>query len=841
MKRIISILFFVLAFANFATSQNKAVVFGTISDLDNGEFLEYVTIYAKGSTDAVETNEDGQYRLLVNANEDVRIVFSRVGYIETEVSLKSMRSDIKRNINIKLAPIVSDVVVIRESRIEDVGMVREEVGELKKIPTTSGNFESILPHIALGAYSGTGGELSSQYNVRGGNYDENLVYVNDFEIFRPQLVRSSQQEGLSFPNIDLIRDLSFSSGGFEAKYGDKLSSVLDIRYKRPDEFKGSAYVSFLGMGTHLEGSKRIGANAYNKLRYLVGARYKTQRYLLGSLDTEGEYTPSATDVQAYLTYNITKDLQVGWLGNYNQNRYDFIPASRTTASGLVDFTIQLTTVFEGQERDEFQNGMNGLSFTLIPERDKNPYFLKLMSSYYLSEESENFDILGFYRLSEIETNLGSENAGEEIQLLGIGTQHIYARNLLYSNIFNAEHRGGIELQKSAGEAHKSHFLQWSFKVQQENIDDRLNEWERLDSAGYSVPNVDNQLVLNEVLKTENKLNSQRFSAFLQDSYTLQNEEKFEMKLTAGVRATYWDLNNETNISPRAQVLFKPAKNENDISFKLAGGLYYQPPFYREMRRPDGTVNTDLKSQQSIHLVGGLTYDFLWKSVSEKKFRLISEIYYKKLSNLVSYEVDNVRIRYSGENDSEGYIAGVDLRVNGEFVPGAESWVNVSFLQAKERLLGVDHMRANFGDTVAYSIKYVPRPTEQSVNVALFFQDYLPKNENLKMHLNLQFGSGLPFGQKGNNQIFRNAFRYKFYQRVDIGFSAQLWDRNMALKNKRNLFSFSSNTWLSLEIFNLLSIRNVASNTWIKSIGEQQFAVPNFLTGLRFNLKLKVDF
>lgn len=841
MNRLLLLTFFSLLTA-FSFAQNEAVVFGTVSDLDTKEPIEFVTVYAEGNTDAVETNEYGQYRLLVEPHMEHTIVFSRVGYHEAKTNLLAMRNGVKRNINIKMASQMSDVeIVIRESRIEDVGMVKEEVTELKKLPTSSGNFESILPHIALGTYGGSGGELSSQYNVRGGNYDENLVYVNDFEIFRPQLIRSSQQEGLSFPNIDLIRDLSFSSGGFQPKYGDKLSSVLDIRYKRPDETRLSLSMSLLGAGAHIEGSKRIGPNAYNKLRYLIGARYKTQKYLLGTLDTKGEYLPSAGDIQSWVTYDFTKDLQIGWLGNFNQNQFDFIPADRSTATGFVDFTYQLTTVFQGQERDYFKNGMNGLALTFLPEKDKNPLYLKLMGSYYLSEESENFDILGFYRLSQIETNLGSENAGQEIQLLGVGTQHLYARNSLLTQIYNAEHRGGIELQSDNINADISNFVQWSVKYQNEEMDDVLNEWERLDSAGYSIPFLEDELLLNEVLKTENVIRSSRMSGFLQNSYTLFKPERFELKLTAGARATYWDLNGELNISPRGELLYKPANKENEISFKLASGVYYQPPFYREMRRPDGSINTDLKSQRSIHFVAGMTYDFLWKTVSDKKFKLISEVYYKKLDNLVSFEVENVRIRYSGENDSDGYVMGADLRINGEFVPGAESWINISWLQAKERLEGIDHLAVAFGDTVVTSVNYVPRPTEQTFNLALFFQDYLPKNENFKMHLNLQFGSGLPFGVKGDNVVFRNPFRYKFYQRVDAGFAIQLWDQNMALHKPHNPFRFTRSTWLSLEIFNMLSIRNVASNTWVKSIGEQQLAVPNFLTGLRLNLRLKVEF
>ena len=350
--------FFLISTVSIA---QKATIFGTVTDYDTRESIELATIFTSNSN-VTESDLKGLYRIEVPSEEEVIISISRVGYQDATLKIQPMPSGVKRNINFKMVSTTNNLeIVITESKIEDVGMVREEVVELKQLPTTTGNFESVLPHIALGASSGQGGELSSQYNVRGGNYDENLVYVNDFEIFRPQLIRSGQQEGLTFPNIDLIRDLSFSSGGFEAKYGDKMSSVLDIRYKRPEETKSSVGLSFLGGSAHLEGSKRIGANAFNKLRYLVGARYKTNRYLLGTLDTEGEYTPNFTDIQAYVTYDITKDLQIGLIGNYNYSQYDFRPVSRSTALGLIDFALRLTTVYEGQEQDQFVNGMGGLS------------------------------------------------------------------------------------------------------------------------------------------------------------------------------------------------------------------------------------------------------------------------------------------------------------------------------------------------------------------------------------------------------------------------------------------------------------------------------------------------
>jgi len=428
-----------------------------------------------------------------------------------------------------------------------------------------------------------------------------------------------------------------------------------------------------------------------------------------------------------------------------------------------------------------------------------------------------------------------------VALLGSGVEHSFARNQLYNRITNIEHKGGIEFQKSTGDSRKvvTNFLQWGLKFQNENFDDELNEWERLDSAGYSLPFSEENVLLSEVLKTENNINSNRISGFFQNALTYRKEGERELKLSYGVRTSYWDLNEEFIISPRAQLLYKPLQGSKDVSFKLAGGVYYQPPFYRELRRPNGTINTNLKSQRSIHAVAGITYDFLMKKVSNKKFRLISEIYYKKLDNLITYEIDNIKLRYSGENDAAGHVYGLDFRINGEFVPGAESWINVSFLKARESINGVDHVKfINPSDTAATVVNSVPRPTDQFFNMNVFFQDYLPGRENFKMHMNIVYGSGLPFGVRDNNIEFRNVFRYRPYQRVDLGFSWQLWNKS---KGKGvGLFRGFDNVWMSLELFNLLGIENVASNTWIKTIFAQQYAIPNNLTSRRINLKFRVE-
>ena len=831
-------LFFFLVIP-FIINAQKSTVFGVITDAITKDPVEIVTVYIDGTTTAVQTDSKGLYKLDIPANKSLDIIYSRIGYKKTKFHIKGLAKNEKHQINVSMMPEDNKYeVTITGSRIEDVGMIREDIEELKLLPITSGNFESVLPSIALGTSTGTGGELSSQYNVRGGNYDENLVYVNDFEIFRPQLIQNSEQEGLSFPNSDLIKDLSFSSGGFEAKYGDKMSSVLDIHYKRPTIFKSSISLSLLGANAHLEGSKKLGKNKWNKLRVLTGLRYKDNRYLLNSQTKKGEYVPTFTDIQTFITYNITKDLQIGYLGNYNGNIFRLKPKSQQEVTGTIRTAIRFTTYFEGNEVDEFNSMMNGVSFTYVPERKKNPFYLKLLASSYLGNESQNYDILGEYRLSQIETNFGSDQAGEEISLLGIGAQHKYTRDFLYSEISTIRHTGGIEFNKfGTSESESSHFVQWGINYRKMYFFDKINEWERLDSADYSIPYTDSIVSLKYVLKSKNNLYKDNFGGYISDTYFKKNNNH-EIKATAGIRFMYRPLSGEFLTSPRFQISYKPKQWEKDIALKLAGGIYYQPPHYKEHRRRDGTLNLNLKSQKSIHILAGLSYDFYWKKISNKKMKLISEIYYKKLDNLVSYDYDNVRIIYSGENDSKGYISGIDLRLNGEFVPDAESWINVSIMQAKEKINGIQHKK--WEDTTLVNTEYVPRPTDRLVNVSLFFQDYFKNNKNFKVHFNLNLGTGLPFGFKDDNLVVRNNFRYPPYRRVDIGFSYLLWDKTMKSHKPLHPLRFTRNTWVSLEIFNLLGINNPSSVNWVRTITGGYYAIKNTLTSRRINLRFKME-
>ncbi|MEZ4943289.1 MAG: carboxypeptidase-like regulatory domain-containing protein [Saprospiraceae bacterium] len=828
-----------------ATAQQTATVFGRITDAATEQPIEFVTVFVKDANTAVSTDEQGNYAIQVPAGQRIILGFRRVAYKDSNTDVLPLQPGARFALDIALAPAESNLeVIIRDRRLDDAGMVRERnIEDLKLLPSSTGNLESVLPHIALGTNTGAGGELTSQYQVRGGNYDENLVYVNDFEIYRPQLIRAGQQEGLTFPNIDLVRDLSFSSGGFQAKYGDKMSSVLDVKYKRPDSLRASASASLLGASAHVEGSWKNRNDPYKAFRYLVGARYKTTRTLLGSLDVKGEYLPDFYDIQTYLTYDLSRDWQLGLIGNYNRAVYRFEPESLVRAFGLIDFALQLRTAFEGQEVDDFTQAMGGVSLTYLPDRERNPLFHKFLASTWRSQENERFDILGYYILGEIEENLGSDEFGEIVNILGTGTQHTWIRNYLTFDVRNAEYRGGIELQNDLQDAGltRSHFLQWSVKWQNEAVVDEINEWERLDSALYSLPYDTNFLLVRKVLKTQNDLNSNRITAFFQDTWTWRQDGVREFQVTAGVRGQYWDLNQGWLVTPRVQMLYKPLNIRQDVSYRLAGGLYFQPPFYRELRGLNGVVNKNVQAQKSAHVVAGFTYDFLWGKRRPVKMRLITEAYYKQMWDLVSYDLDNVRIRYAGANDSRGYATGIDIRLNGEFVPGAESWVNLSLLRTREAIDGVQHQIRELGDTEGRDVKDVPRPTDRFLTLSTFFQDYLRRNKNIRMHLNFTVGTGLPFGVVDNNVIYRNPYRFTPYHRVDIGFGFQLWKQEWRNRRPKHFLRFTRNTWASLEVFNLLKVANEASNTWIKAITNVQYAIPNYLTGRRVNFRVRMDF
>jgi hypothetical protein len=817
----------------FSLGKTQSVIKGKVLDVSGKYPVDFASVFIDKTTLGTLTSENGEFSLTVPSQKVLRFGISRLGYQDFYKEIGPFEKGQEESFTFEIETINNLPGVTIEARSNQMGGIRERVDAFKVLPTASGNFESVLPSIALGTNSGTGGELSSQYNVRGGNYDENLVYINDFEIYRPQLIRAGQQEGLSFPNIDLIRDISFSSGGFQPKYGDKLSSVLDIRYKIPDSLRASATASFLGASAHVEGTSKK-----KKFKYLVGARYKDTRYLLASQEIEGEYTPAFYDVQTWLTYDLNKDWQLGALGNFNKSIFPFKPQSRTTAEGLINFAIQLRSQYEGQQLDDFTNGFGGVSATYIPTRRNNPIFLKFMASNFRTLERERFDIIGNYRLAEIETGLGSDNFGEEINLLGSGVQQGFVRNTFFANVSNVEHRGGIEFTQAGRQ--ESNFLNWGVKFQNEAITDRIHEWERIDSALYSLPYDTTQLALGTVYRSRNTLNSRRLTGFFQDTWYRRIAGLAEFQVTAGFRVAYWDLNQDWHVTPRAQFQYKPLNWKENMSFYVSGGLYYQPPFYRELRRINGTLNQNVLAQKSSQITAGWTWDIQTKR-AKKPYRLITEAYYKNLWDLVSYDVENVRIRYSGLNDATGYATGLDMRLNGELVPDAESWINLSFLRTHEALNGITHLRRELGQAEGQPVADVPRPADRFFNISIFLQDYLPKNKNFRLSLQTTVGSGLPFGIPNNNIVYRNTYRLRPYHRVDMGMIWNIWNEKMLSRKPHHFMRWSRNAWMSLEIFNLLAVRNEANKTWIKTITNQQFAIGNNLTGRRINLRVRVDF
>lgn len=837
---LLSILLLIISATGYA--QEFGEIYGTLTDEQNNA-VPLANISISNQAGGTISRMDGTYQLKVPANKDVVVAFSYMGYNTSYVKVR-IRAGERKELNRKLVPSTTELpgFVITDEKVRTSTLTPLDPKLAKTIPSPSGGLEALIK-----TYAGvtSNNELSSQYSVRGGNYDENLVYVNDVEIYKPFLVRSGQQEGLSFLNSDLVSSILFSAGGFDARYGDKMSSVLDIRYKRPTVTTGSVSGSLLGASLHMEGSSKD-----RRFMYLVGLRHKSNQYLLKALETKGDYKPSFTDFQGMLIYEVNPKIEFSVFGNYAQNRYRIVPTSRETSFGTINEALQLKVYFDGSETDQFVNYMGAFTTHFKPS-DK--LSLKLIFSSFQTIESETFDITGQYWIGNLETDQTSENFGEMLEAKGVGTYHNHARNYLDARVSSVEQRGIYMRSLST--------TMWGIKYQYEEVNDRLNEWVMNDSAGFTLPSSQgipgepgnqSDITLQDIVKTSIGLNSSRISGFLQNSWEL-GDESGVWNITAGVRGSYWDVNEQILISPRGGISYKPDW-KNDIVFRFSSGLYYQPPFYRELRDKFGVLNKDLKAQSSLHFVAGTDYNFIaWG----RPFKLTAEAYYKYLRNLVPYDVDNVRLRYFATNSAKGYATGLDLKVNGEFVKGVESWASLSVMQTKEDLTGDDYweyynnegVRIIPGYTrnneVADSAKilkgYIPRPTDQRVTFSLFFQDYLPKNPTYKMHLNLVFGTGLPYSPPGTTRS-RNMQRMPSYRRVDIGFSKQLLGASRYSEtNNRQRLRFISDAWISLEVLNLLQVNNTISYIWVKDVTNRQYAVPNYLTPRQINLKMVVNF
>ncbi len=805
-------------------AQSKLRVFGYVID-NNNRGIELANVYLDKTTVGTTTNQNGYYELSTTVKDSVTIVFSLLGYETIRHTLYPKQAVMQ--ISVELRPTstqIQDLDVVAQRR-QTSTMDYLDPLKSKLMPNISGNFESILITFA-GVTSNN--ELSSQYNVRGGNFDENIVYVNGIEVYRPLLVRAGQQEGLSFINNDMVQKVGFSSGAFNAEYGDKMSSVLDIEYKKPTEFESSVSMSLLGATAYVGTSK-------NKFTQLHGIRYKTSAYLLGSLDTEGEYNPSFIDYQGYFTYKLSEKSEMTFLGNFSQNIFNFVPTTRETNFGTYNMGRKLTIFFEGQEKDIFRTAFGALSYHYHPQQNIK---LSLTSSAFQTDENENFDILSEYHLGEVKMDLKEEN--REGATLGIGKYHEHARNTLNATVVNIGHTGEFN-----GISHK---LKWGANLQREIIADQIGEWEWRDSVGYSLPYDDESVNLYYNMKASNTLTSWRTTAFLQDTYKWRGDAG-GFTLTGGVRAHYWTFNKELLVSPRVSLAFIPAW-EKDFSFRLGTGLYYQAPFYKEIRDTVSDVlgnvnialNENIRAQRSVQLVLGGDHYF---RAFGRPFKFTTEAYLKLADRVITYDVDNVQITYSGHNNAKAYTAGIDFKLFGELVPGTDSWINFSLMNSKEDIIGDSYLQHTYDEnrnitssTMVWP-SWVSRPNEQRYAFSMMFQDYLPNNPNYKLQLKFVYSDGMPYGPPRNN-LYRGVLRAPAYKRVDIGASRILISGKDALMNKKWMKGLQS-IWLNLEVFNLMDFKNVNSYYWVTDIYGQQLAVPNYLTSRQFNVKLIVDF
>lgn len=775
---------------------NTAIISGTITD-DEHQPLEIATVKVEGQLVGTISDLEGKYSVTVQSTDSVVITFSMIGYQTRKRTLRNPQGKVTLNVMLPASDYALEGVTVKEMRRQTGQNVYIASEQAKLMPTTTGNAVEEL--IATQAGVSSHNELSSQYNVRGGSFDENSVYVNGIEIYRPLLVRSGQQEGLSFINPDMVESINFSSGGFEAKYGDKMSSVLDIAYKKPKQFEATAQASLLGAGAYVGFSTK-------HFSMMNSIRYKTNKSLVGTMDTKGEYNPNFTDYQTCINWTPNKRWEVGFIGNFSQNKYNFNPENRETKFGTMNDVRSFKVYFDGQERDLFSTWFGALSIT----RNINVHnSISFQASAFQTKEEVTFDITGEYWL----------DAESKNESLGVGTYMEHARNYLKGSMQTYALRGRHDLKNG-------HRLAWGADVRRETFKERSREWEMRDSAGYSLPHQNDKLELIYSLNhPEQETSSMRYSAYLQDTYRMTSPIGL-WTLNAGIRAAYWDWNNELIVSPRVSLGMIPAFNE-DFTFRFATGLYYQAPFYKEFRDTTTvgrvttvTLNKDIKSQRSIHLV--LAGDYKFRMI-DRNFKFTAEFYYKFLSNLVPYNVDNVRINYYGKNMARGYATGIDLKLFGEFVPGTDSWITCSIMKTEEKING----------------KWLPRPTDQRLNLSLFFTDYFPNTDRWKMNLRMNYADGLPFGPPHSGRE-SHIFRAPAYKRVDLGMSYRLLN-NEENEYRVGLASCFRNVWLGVDALNLFNFNNVNSYYWITDVNNHQSAIPNYLTERQINVRVLCEF
>ena len=756
--------------------------------------IELASVSCLSQGKATMTDLKGHFSISLRSADSVAVKFSMIGYKSKTRILRSPRG--KQTLRITLLPMDAlSEVVVTEKRRQTTATEQLDIKNLKDNPSASGNAVEELIQQQAGVSSHN--ELSSQYNVRGGSFDENSVYINNVEIYRPLLIRSGQQEGLSIINPDMVESIGFSSGGFEAKYGDKMSSALDITYRRPTRSELSASLSLLG-GTAFAavGNKRLSMSH--------AVRYKTNRYLLGSLETKGEYRPNYLDYQTFISYRPDSLWTIDFLGNISENHYNFLPTDRETSFGTMEDVKSFKVYFDGQEKDVFRTFFGSLAVSRLLG-SKLQTKISLLASAFYSKEQERYDIQGQYWLDDTQT---SEN-------LGVGTYMEHARNYLTSKV------ASVKLMVN----HKSrkHDIEGALTMKFEDIKEKASEYEMRDSSGYSIPHNPDRLDLIYTLRSSNHINTIRLEGYLQDTYRFAShgERQSFFTLNYGLRFSHWSFSGETTVSPRVSIAMVPAFN-SDVTFRFSTGLYYQAPFFKELRdtvTTDGVtravLNNKIKSQQSIHFVGAFDYRFKMK---DRPYKFSAEAYYKLMHNLIPYNVNNVKITYYGGNQCDGYAAGLDLKLYGEFVPGTDSWVTFSLMSTKQKMNG----------------KWVPMPTDQRYAVNVHFTDYFPGTEKWKMTLRLAIADGLPFGAP-HSGLEHQDFRAPAYKRADIGMSYCLYERGSHGSSK----SAIKNAWIGIDCLNLFGINNVNSYYWVTDVTNQQYAVPNYLTGRQINVKLSL--
>lgn len=803
-----------LSFAASAQNLPTAVVYGKVTD-EQSHPIEMANVVVTELLVGQTTNSRGAYELQLLCDTTLVINFSFVGYETKQVEVRLKRGE-KRKLDVVLKSISTDLpdVVISQRAIDAASLTRLDAKQATLLPTMGGGIENLIKTLP-GVISNN--ELSSQYTVRGGNFDENLIYVNGIEIYRPFLVGSGQQEGLSFVNSRLVNNIEFSAGGFAVEYGDKMSSVLDVTYKKPRETAGSLTMSLLGAEAHVEG-----VTANDRFSYLVGARYKNTAIVLRMMDTKGNYRPNFTDAQALFNFKLNDKWDLSLLGYYSRNQYYLIPQSSSAEMGMINAVLRLDVYFEGQELDNYATGLGAATFEFKPNKDLS---LKFIASAYSAYETETYDILGEYWLGQVETNLGSEQQGNVIANMGTGVYLNHARNSFYAQVYNLDHKG----TKVNGQ----NVFKWGLRYQRQNIDDVVNEWNVVDSAGYNLPHPMDEpgtmptqipdIQLDVFHRSHNLLGINNIDGFLQQSLSFPVRNEGEIVVTGGLRANYWGYNKKVYVSPRAGIAYKPEIEGRDLVFRLSGGVYNQTPFYREIRNLDGSLYPNADVQKSYQVILGSDFKFrAWG----RPFILTSEAYYKYLKNVIPYDIDNVRIRYYADQKAKGYAMGLDFKINGEFVKGIDSWASLSLMRTREVIEG---------DTSGWHY----RPSNQLASFSLFFQDYIPFAPTWKVNLTLTFGTGMPVNDPVSEYYHPGKF-YPPYRRVDIGFVKQLINEGSSF-SKGNPLNYVKNMFVSVEVFNLLNISNTVSYTWVKDVYNRSWGINSYLTPRYVNLKLVTEF